>query len=133
MKKLTAILFFAIFALTLTFNANAQETKNTDPEKHRIDIRVNKDNLVVLRADLMPGQKRLRYVLNVYNEKGDMLYAATFLSKRPVYKPFDLSTLPEGKYTFTVSHKIKQVYSKAILNKMVKKTEKTKQLLAEEL
>ena len=133
MKKLATILVLAIFAFSLTTIANAQETTNTNTPKHRVDIKVNKDNLVVLRADLMPGQKRLKYVLNVYNEDGDMIYVSTFLRKRPVYLPFDLSTLPEGKYTFKISQKLKPVYSKVILNKMVETNETSKQLMAEAL
>ncbi|NJO93065.1 MAG: hypothetical protein HC831_31990 [Chloroflexia bacterium] len=126
MKKLTTYTFLAMFSLAITLNASAQESNQTSKvdesnvtttANHRINIKVNSDNLVVFRADLSEGQKRLHYVLNVYAENGDMVYGSTFIRKRPIYKPFDLSKLPEGKYTFQVSEKMKPIYSKTILNK----------------
>ncbi len=126
MKKLATYTILAMFSLTLTLNASAQEShqtakadenKFTTTPNHRINIKMNSDNIVIFRADLLDGQKRLHYVLNVYAENGDIVYGSTFIRKRPIYKPFDLSKLPEGKYTFQVSEKMMPIYSKTILNK----------------
>jgi uncharacterized protein (DUF4415 family) len=115
-----------MFSLAITLNASAQESSQTskvDENKvkttanHRINIKMDAENLVVFRADLLEGQKRLNYALNIYAENGDMVYGSTFIRKRPIYKPFDLSELPEGKYTFQVSERMKPIYSKTILNK----------------
>ena len=132
MKKLVTFAFLAIFTISATFNVSAQSTEKTNKAKHRIYIKVNQDNLVVLRADLLPDQKRLNYVLNISDDNGEIFYVSTFLRKKPVYKAFDLSKSPEGKYTFKIFSKNKPIYSKTIVNKKVE-NKYTKQLLAEEL
>lgn len=113
--KLFLFVLAAIFT-TLTIQAASNPLINAkDTAKHRINIRVNQDNMVVLRADLFKGEKRLNYILKVYNEKGDMVYVSTLLKKGPIYKSYDMSKLPEGKYNFTITKKLKPIYSKEVL------------------
>ena len=113
--KLFLFVLAAIFT-TLTIQAASNPVANAkDTAKHRINIRVNQDNMVVLRADLFKGEKRLNYILKVYNEKGDMVYVSTLLKKGPIYKSYDMSKLPEGKYNFTITKKLKPIYSKEVL------------------
>ena len=131
MKNLTTLVFIAFLVFAATFNTSAQEAKLTDAN-HRIDVRVNPENKVVLRADLLDGQKRLNYVLTLRSEDGSIIYGSKFLRKKPIYKAFDLSKLPEGKYTMIVSEKLKTIYSKTLCNKAQKDTQ-MEQLLVEEL
>lgn len=132
MKKLAIYTILTALSLTFVFNANAQETKKSNDAKHRIYIKVDQENKVILRADLLKGQKRLNYILNVSDESGENVYHAYYTRKKPVYVSFDLSKLPQGKYTFKVSHKIKPIYTKTVLNKAVESTQ-PEQLLVEEL
>jgi len=143
MKKITTCLLAAIFSLGLVLNANAQksiETSKTSESSvkniasHRIDIRVSSSNKVIFRADCFEGQKRLNYILRVYSEKGNTVFASSFLKKGPIYKSYDISKLPEGKYTFTVLKKLKPIYSKTILkNAPIESNPNNEQLLVEEL
>jgi len=125
MKKITTFVLLAIFSLVVVLSTNAQ--KSVEPSEisgsvvnkmadNRIDIRVNSANEVILRADCFEGQKRLNYILKVYSEGGDMVFASSFLKKGPIYKSYDLSNLPQGKYTFNVSKKLKTIYSKTFSN-----------------
>jgi hypothetical protein len=115
--KTKAILFvIALLFTSITSQANTNtETNNKDTAKHRIDIRVNQDYLVVLRADCFKGEKRLNYVLKVYAENGDMVFASSFYKKGPIYRMYDMSNLPKGKYTFKITKWFKEVYSKDIM------------------
>jgi len=124
MKKITTYILFALFSFAIVLNVNAQksiesskvsEESSKEIAKHRIDIRVSPDNQVVLRADVFEDVKRLNYILNVRSESGDIVYASSFLKKGPILKSYDLSSLPQGKYTFTVLKKLKPIYSKTVL------------------
>lgn len=132
--KLFLFVLAAIFT-TITIQAASNPVVNSiDTAKHRINIRVNHDNLVVLRADCFKGEKRLNYILKVYNEQGDMVYVSTFLKKGPIYKTYDMSRMPEGKYTFTIVKKLKPIYSKEVLkNSRPDLNSKEAPLLVEEL
>ena len=141
MKKLATYTILAMFSLAITLNASAQENHQTSKAvknevttmmNHRINIRVNSDKQVVFRADMLKGQKRLHYILNVYAENGDMIYGETFIRKGPIYKPFDLSKLPKGEYIFKVFEKMKLVYSKTIFNNANSSSD-GKPLLVEEI
>lgn len=125
MKKITTYTLIAVFSLVVVFNSNAQESilasKTNESSvhniaNHRINIRVNSSNQVILRADLFEGQKKLNYALKVYSESGDIVYTRNFLKKGAIYTSYDLSNLPEGKYTFSVLKKRVPLYSKIIIN-----------------
>ena len=112
-------LFLIAVVVAFTF-ANSQalttsEKNDNDSTPHRIDIRVNQDNMVVFRADKLEGQKRLSYILKVYSQEGEMIYASTFLKKKPIYKTFSLADLPDGTYQFKVYERLKPIYTKEIV------------------
>ena len=112
MKTKVSLFVFAIFT---SISIQALEPNTNDSIKHRIDIRINTDNLVVFRADCFEGQKKLNYILKVYSEDGDMVYASSFLRKGPIFKTYSLSNLPKGEYTFKVYKKLKPIYSKKVM------------------
>lgn len=125
MKKITTLVLLAVFSFVVVLNLNAQESFQSSQNKnqalkneanHRILLKVNSDNKIVLRADLFEGQKRLHYTLKVFSETGDMVYKWNFLKKGSIYKSYDISNLPEGKYTFSVLKKNVPLYSKTIIN-----------------
>lgn len=126
MKKSVLLLAVAT-ALSFVFasNVNAQEENqalipNTEDKacksEQRIDIRLNSENLVSLRADLLEGEKRKKFLLEIISEKEGSVYSSSFYSKKPVFKKYDLSKLPEGNYTFRISKNFKNIYSKTISN-----------------
>lgn len=130
--KLFLLVLAAIFTSLTVQAATIEMTNTTDTVKHRINIRVNQDNLVVLRADCFQGQKRLNYNLKVQDENGEMVYVTTFLKKGPIYKVYNLSYLPKGKYTFTVSKGLKKLYSKEVLKNSSPEINTDEPLLVEE-
>jgi hypothetical protein len=116
--KTKGILIAMIIVVFTSFNifAIAENRSNVpDSIKHRINIRVNQDNEVVLRADCLKDQKRINLVLKVYSDNGQMVYAESFHKKGGLYKGFDMKELPVGKYNFVVYKNLKEVYSKRIL------------------
>jgi hypothetical protein len=116
--KTKGILIAMIFVVFTSFNIFAIAEINTnlpDSIKHRINIRVNQHNEVVLRADCLKDQKRTNLVLKVFSDKGQMVYAVGFHKKGGIYRGFDMKELPEGKYNFVVYKNLKEVYSKQIL------------------
>jgi len=132
MKKVAILVLFAIFGLGIAPNASAQQSENVSDINHKVDISVTPKNKVMFSGDLMEGQKRLRYVLNIYNENKDMVYVASFRGKKPVHELYDLSKLPEGKYTFTISYKYKPICTKTFQSKFLPKI-KAEDLLVEEI
>ncbi len=118
--KTRRILIALTVVLLTSFNqfAGAVQEKGTlvpVTGKHRIDIRVNQDKQVVIRAACLDNQKRVNLVLKVYNQNGEVVYASSFYKKGGLYKGFDLSQLPAGKYTFEVHKNLTRIYSKEIL------------------
>jgi len=143
MKTLTTLVLIATFSFAMSFNSNAQkslqlresdEIAKTYEANHRIIVKVNSDNKVILRADLLEGQKKLNYVLRVFSDEGKSVYRWHFLNKKPIYKSYDLSKLPEGKYTFNVVEKGVPLYSKTVSNKSQQITNPDcEELIVEEL
>ena len=121
MKKLTNCLLIVTFCFTLIFDINAQKSKRPGEKyfpEHRITILVNSKNLLIVRAENPNKQKRLNYTLKIFSEYGDVIYFKPFLKKGSIYCGYDLSNLPEGKYTFKIIKGLKTIYSKSFLNKI---------------
>jgi hypothetical protein len=129
-----SILLFTSFNLMATA-MQGNGISNSDSSKQSINIRVNKDHLVVLRAAGCENQKRVNLVLKVYSEKGNMVYATSIHKKGDVYKAYNLAKLPEGKYNFEVYKNFKKVYDKAVYKstELVSADEGSTQMVVEEL
>ena len=117
--KTRGILIALSIAMFISFNAFANATEvngknNPDSVKNRVDIRVNKDNNVVLRAECLGNQKWTNMVLEVHSATGEMVFFESFHKKGGIYKGFDMSSLPDGKYTFEIHQNFKKIYSKDI-------------------
>jgi hypothetical protein len=116
-KRILIAITIAIFT-SVNFFANAMTTNgdnNSDSTKNRMNIRVNSNNQVVLRAACSQDHKWVNLVVKVYSEKGSMVFAESIHKKGGVYKGFDMSTLPEGRYSFEVYKNLKKVYSKDVV------------------
>ena len=94
-----------------------------DTIKQIFDIRMNTDELVVLRATVPFSNKRQSFNLKVYSETGTLLFASTFIKKGDALIPFSISEFPNGKYTFNVCKGYKTVYSKKITKGLNSNTE----------
>jgi hypothetical protein len=116
-KGILIVLAIAIFASSSLFAGTITKKGGnlTDTIKHRMDIRVNNDNQVVLRAACLENQKRVDFVLKVYSDNGEMVLAESFHKKGGIYKGFDMKTLPDGKYRFEIFQKLKKVYVKEVV------------------
>jgi hypothetical protein len=117
MKKLAIYVFLAIIALSARIEASAQ-CKIIQNSDHQVVLRVNPDKKVMFNADLLKGQKRLHYVLSIYSESGDKVFGETFIGKKQINKLYNISSLPEGKYVFDISHKLKRVCQMDVYNKV---------------
>jgi len=127
-----------IFLTSINLFAGAENGKglnNPDSSKLRINIRVNQDNLVVLRAACCENQKWAKLVLKVYDDNGEMVYASTIIQQGGIYKGFDMNKLPEGKYTFDVYKNLKKVYSKVIFksSEIVSAKESNSRMIVQEI
>ncbi|RLD80531.1 MAG: hypothetical protein DRJ10_07290 [Bacteroidetes bacterium] len=113
---ITAALFLvSFFGFALEFPG--EEFQKKDTMQQTFDIRINKDNLVVLRASSI-SDKRRSFIVKVYSEKGSLLYASTYIRKGDALIPFDISKFPKGKYTFNVYKGFTKVYRKEILKNL---------------
>lgn len=101
---------FNLFAGALT----TENQNDQDSSKQRINIRVNQNNQVVLRAACCENHKRIGLIVKVYNQLGELVYASSISQKGGIYKAFDMQKLPEGKYTFEVHKNFKKLYSKEV-------------------
>jgi hypothetical protein len=97
MKKKIMLLSTLLTALLMT-NATVSEART-----HALDVKVK-----FVKSD----SKKLRVVANqpngllnvsLYNESGELLYAGQVQAIENLGKQFDLSALPDGKYSLTVS------------------------------
>lgn len=109
----------AAFLLVSYFSSVSQLSGNTPGLKKNttqqiFDIRINKDNLVVLRATKPENDKRQSFIVKVYSVDGSLLYASTYIRKGDALIPFNISKFPKGMYTFNVYKGFKKVYSKEI-------------------
>ncbi len=126
-----------ILVIFTSFNLSAiseNRTNVSDTVKHRIDIRVNHDNLVVFRADCIKNQKWINYDLKVYSENGKIVYDQTFNQKGGVYRGFDMKELPQGNYDFVVYENRQLIYSKGFSKtpKAILPNETSNKILVEE-
>ena len=110
---ITAALFLvSFFGFAKEFPGG--EIQKEDTTQQIFDIRINKDNLVVLRATNSEKDKRQSFILRVFSEEGSVLYANTYIRKGDVLIPFNISNFSKGMYTFNVYKRLKKVYSKEI-------------------
>ncbi len=110
---ITAALFLvSLFGFAKEFPG--EEIQKKDTTQQIFDIRINKDNLVVLRATNSEKDKRQSFILRVFSEEGSVLYASTYIRKGDVLIPFNISKFSKGIYTFNVYKGLKKVYSKEI-------------------
>ena len=125
--KLTFIT--AVFLLISFFSSSAIEIPDkkivlkNDTNQQIFDIRINKDNLVILRATTNKKNKRINFVVKVYSEKGSVLYTRSYFRKGDVLIPFDISKFSAGMYTFSVFKGLEKVYTKDIKKRPVKSIE----------
>jgi hypothetical protein len=116
----TKLLLTALLVISASLNLVdlAAQEKGKDQaclKNHRIDIRVNTENQVVLRAACVDNHKWVNMVLKVYNQNGEVVFAESFHKKGGLYKGFDMSKLPQGRYTFEIHQKLTKVYSKEVM------------------
>ncbi len=121
--KAKGILIALTLVMYTSFNLYAsaiseQNTIDNDPVYKWINIRVNLDNQVVLRAACFEGEKRVNLVLRIYSENNELVYETSIHKKGDVIKKYDLSNFPEGKYTFEIHKKLKKIYSKEVVKSM---------------
>ena len=114
--KTQKLIVIVIAILSISgIKARAQEEMRTNNKLvHQISIHVNAENNVSLYADHLE-KERSNYILKIYSEAGEMVFASTYAKKGSLSKSFDLSELPQGKYEFIVYNKLKPVFSKEIL------------------
>ncbi len=131
---LTLVIYtsFNLFASAMPVITGSMDN---DPTYKWINIRVNKDNLVVLRACSFEGEKRVNLELKVYSENRELVFDSRIFKKGEVYTKFDLSKLPEGKYTFEVHKKQKNIYTKEVFktNELVSTDEGITRMVVQEL
>ena len=109
---ITAALFLvSFFSFALEFPG--EEIQKKDTMQQIFDIRINKDNLVVLRASSM-SNKRQSFIVKVYSDEGALLYASTYIRKGDALIPFNISKFPKGMYKFNIYKGFTKVYSKEI-------------------
>lgn len=118
--KTRNLILAAVAVLSIsTLSVTAQDCKNVKEElKHQVSIQVNVDNQVSVYADNME-KERSSYVLRVYNEEGDMIYATSMRKKGAIKKAYDLQQFPEGNYKFAVYSGLKRVYAQEITKQTV--------------
>ena len=109
-----ALLLVSFFSTASVLQGNIPSHKD-DTTKQIFDIRINTDELVVLRATMPYSKKRRSFNLKVYSEEGSLLYTSTFIKKGDVLVPISISEFPKGKYTFNICKGSKTVYSKKIV------------------
>jgi len=115
----TKVTFITVAVFLVSFFSSASELPKgeilkKDTIQQIFDIRINRDNLVVLRASTVKKNKRQSFIVKVYSEKGTLLYANTFLKKGDALIPFDISSFPKGIYSFNIYKGLKEIYSKKI-------------------
>ncbi|MEN8119655.1 MAG: hypothetical protein ABFS35_04890 [Bacteroidota bacterium] len=110
---ITAVLFLVSF-FGLANELPGEKVQKKDTTLQIFDIRINSDNLVVLRATNYGNNKRQSFIVKVYSEEGSLLYASSYLRKGDALIPFNISKFPMGMYTFNVYKGLKKVYSKEI-------------------
>ena len=110
---ITAALFLVSF-FGLAGELPEKKNQKKDTTQQIFDIRINKDQLVVLRATNSENNKRQSFIVKVYSKEGSLLYASTYMRKGDALIPFNISKFPKGMYTFNVYKGFKKVYSKEI-------------------
>ncbi|HBH47956.1 MAG TPA: hypothetical protein DDX98_04920 [Bacteroidales bacterium] len=108
------ILAVALFSFTTLDAQGDPQTQNTIT--HQVSIIVEPDNNVALRANNLE-KDRSRYILKIYSEQGEMVFAESVSGKGGIMKAYDLSAFPQGKYEFIVFNNLKPVYSKEVVKK----------------
>ena len=132
--KTQKLIVIVLALLTVSgFKANAQKVKDSNNiPVHQISIHVSTQNHVLLYADHLE-KERSKYILKVYSEKGEMVYASSFFKKGSISTSFDLSELPQGKYEFIVYSKLKPVYRKEVMKRATSMDEFENESLVVEL
>jgi hypothetical protein len=110
-QLITAILVALV--LSVTVKANGTEKPKSVIE-HQVNVTVQNENTVALRAATVDN-KRANYVVRVYAEDGEMVYATSYITRNGIVKSYDLSEFPEGKYEFVVYNKLKPIYSREVV------------------
>lgn len=114
MKTKGTIIYALVLLFTTSLTATSQHVKTKDNTTvHQISILVNPDNTVALRADNIENERSV-YLLNVCNEKGDLVFSTNYFKKGNIIISYDLSELPDGEYEFIVYHKHKPVYKRNV-------------------
>jgi len=110
----TKLLLFGLISFFLFSSFITVNEVKPKGENHRVAIWVNSNKLVIVHIDKLDDIRFLKYHLRIENENGLEIYYQNICCKTSVNIGYDLSSLPEGIYTFVVSYKYKQIYSKVV-------------------
>ena len=113
--SIMTVIAMCLFTSTAIFANSSGIFTVTDSIRHRFDIRVNSDRLVVLRADLLKGQSSLSFDFVVYSPDGKIMFRESFIRQKGVYRGYDLKNFKSGVYYFILIQNNQTIYSKIVL------------------
>jgi hypothetical protein len=99
MKTLKSLIFVA--ALAIASGANAKDNEVKSRKELDVKIMVQNDGKVLVGFEKLADDK---VAIKIYNQAGELVHSEKVKDITMVLKRFDLSHLPSGKYTYTVSN-----------------------------
>jgi len=99
MKTLKSLVIVAALAITSVAFAKDNEVKS--PKELDVKIMVQNDGKVLVGFEKLAEDK---VAIKIYNQAGELVHNEIINDLTTVLKRFDLSHLPAGKYTYTVSN-----------------------------